>query len=177
MSRQRLAISWEGSDLIIILVEEGGYEVPFGVERVGWELAGGEEAGAPEHHVAEMPKDAGLACGDGAVGDGGGKFVEQAMGFCVRDRGAGGGGEFTGEIGGSKAAVRGVGMRVAKAVVLRMSREGAAASIGKLKPATSVWGFGAFGIHVGRVTRCVYSCLVTERCMQFRTAGGSVRMA
>jgi hypothetical protein len=121
-------------------------------------------------------QDAELAVGDGAVSEGDGEFGEDTMDFCGGDGGAGGGSEFASEIGGAKAAVRGVGMRVAETVALRMSREGAAASIGKLKLVTVVGGFGAFRSHAGIITHCVYSCLVTERYMQFRTAAGSVRM-
>jgi len=92
------------------------------------------------------------------------------MNFFGGNRGAGVGGEFAGEIGGTKAAVRGVGVRVAEAVALGMSGEGAAASIGEAKLATVFGRFGAFRIHVGRVTLCEYSCLVTGRYMQFRMA-------
>ena len=71
------------------------------------------------------------------------------MDFFGGDGGAGGRSEFAGEIGRAKAAVRGVGMRVAEAAALRMSGEGAAASISKLKLATVVGGFGAFRNHAG----------------------------
>ena len=87
-----------------------------------------------------MVQDAELAAGDGAVCESDVEFCENTMDFCVGDRGPGGTGEFAGEIGRAKAAVRGVGVRVrvAEAVALRMSREGAAASIGKSKLASSV---------------------------------------
>jgi len=96
--------------------------------------------------------------------------------FCGGDWGAVGGGEFAIEIGGAKAAVRGVSMRVAEAVALGMSGEGTAASIGESKLATVFGRFGAFRSHAERVTLCVYSCLVTGGYVQFRTAVVSVRM-
>ena len=64
--------------------------------------------------------------------------AEHAEIGALRRDGAGGGGEFAGEIILGKAAARGVGMRVAEAVALRMSRESAAASIGESKLAASV---------------------------------------
>src|SRR5882762_3256487 len=98
------------------------------------------------------------------------------MDFCGGDHGAGGGGEFAIEIGGAKAAVRGVGMRVAEAVALGMRGQSTSASIGESKLATVFGRFGAFRSHAGRVTLCVYGCLVTGGYVQFRTAEVSVRM-
>jgi hypothetical protein len=85
-----------------------------------------------------MVQDAELAEGNGAVGQSDGEFREDAVDFFGGNRGAGVGGEFAGEIGGAKAAVRGVGVGVAEAVALGMSGEGTAASIGEAKLATSV---------------------------------------
>ena len=98
------------------------------------------------------------------------------MDFCGGDWGAVGGGEFAIEIGGAKAAVRGVSMRVAEAVALGMRGQSTSASIGEAKLATVFVRFGAFRSHAGRVTVCVYSCLVTGGYVQFRTAVVSVRM-
>lgn len=67
-------------------------------------------------------------------------------------------------------------MRVAEAVALGVSGEGAAASIGELKLATAFGRVGVFRSHAGRVTLCVYSCLVTEGYVKFRTVAESVRM-
>jgi hypothetical protein len=136
-----LAIGREWSEfiivLVVVLIEKRGYEVPV----VGNGFEEGVRAGlavAGKHQVAKTGQDAGLAGRDEAVGEGDGEFGEDAVDFCVGDGGAGGGSEFAGEIGGAKAAARGVGMRVAEAIVLRMSREGTTAFIGKLKPATRV---------------------------------------
>jgi len=74
---------------------------------------------------------------------------------------AGRGGEFAGEIGGAKAALRGVGVGVAEAVALGMSEEGAAAFIGEAKLATVFGRFGAFRSHARRISFCKYTCLVT----------------
>jgi hypothetical protein len=94
-------------------------------------MVGGGDAAALEHQEAEIVHGAELVEGNGAVGEGDGEFGEDTIDFFGGDHGAGGRGEFAGEIGGAKAAVGGVGMRVAKAVASRMSGEGAAASIGK----------------------------------------------
>jgi hypothetical protein len=91
------------------------------------------------------------------------------------DHGAARSDEVAGKIGGAKAAVRGVGMGVAEAVALRMSGQGAAASIGESKLASLVRGWVCRS-HAGMIIYCVYGCLVTECYMQFRTAEGSVRM-
>jgi hypothetical protein len=130
---------------------------------------------AAEHQVAEMCQEAGFGGREEALGDGDGEFGEDTTDFARGNQGAARGDEFAGEIGGAKSAVRGVGMGVAEAVALRMSGEGAAASIGESKLAASVCGFGVFRSHAGRIIYCVYSCLVTERYMQFRTDEGIVR--
>ena len=59
-------------------------------------------------------------------------------------------------------------MGVAEAVALRMSGEGAAASIGESNLASSVCEFGLFRSHAGRIIYCVYSCLVTGSYLQIR---------
>lgn len=109
--------------------------------------------------------------GNGAVGEGDGEFGEEAVDFRVGDEGAGGGGEFAYEIGRAKAAMRGVCVRVAKAVALGVSREGATASIGKLKVATAFGRLGVFRSHAERVVLCVYESLVTLGYMKFRNGG------
>jgi len=116
---------------------------------------------AAEHEVAEMREEAGFGRREEAIGDGDGEFGEDATDFAGGDQGAARGDEFAGEIGGTKAAVRGVGMGVAKAVAVGVSGEGASASIGELKLATVVRG-GMFRIHGRIVTLCAYICLVTE---------------
>jgi hypothetical protein len=95
-------------------------------------------AGAAEHEVAEMCEEAGFGGREEALRDGDGKFREDAADFARLNDGAARGDEFAGEIGGAKAAVWGVGMGVAKAVALGMSGEGASASIGESKLASSV---------------------------------------
>ena len=107
-------------------------------------MVGGGETAALEHCGAEVIHGRKLAEGNGAVGQGDGKFGEDAVDFFGGDRGAVWGGEFAGEIGGAKAAVRGMGMRVAEAVPLGMSGEGAAASIGKGEAAA--WRGGSGGV-------------------------------
>ena len=160
----------------VVLVEEGGYEIKIGIVCVGLEFGSREHAGALEHQVAEMHHLPGVFWGEGAICDGGGEFGEETVDFFGGDRGAGGGGEFAGEIGGAKSAVRGVGMRVAEAAAVGVGGEGASASIGESKLATGVCGFGLFRSHGGRIIYCVYSCLVTGSYMKFRIAAGSVRM-
>jgi hypothetical protein len=159
----------------VVLVEEGGYEIKIGIVCVGLEFGSREHAGALEHQVAEMHHLPGVFWGEGAICDGGGEFGEETVDFFGGDRGAGGGGEFAGEIGGAKATVRGVGMRVAEAVALRVSGEGAAASIGESKLATVFGRFGVFRSHAGRVSLCKYTCLVTGGYVLFRMAVVSVR--
>jgi hypothetical protein len=117
-----------------------------------------------------MRQDAGFGGREEAIGYGDGEFGEDAADFVGWDHGAARGDEFAGEIGRAKAAVRGVSMGVAEAVVLGMSGEGAAASIGESKLAASICGFGVFRSHAGRIMNCVYSCLVTECYMKFRMA-------
>jgi hypothetical protein len=93
---------------------------------------------AGEHEVAEVGEEAGFGGREEALGYGDGEFCEDAADFTRGNQGAARGDEFAGEIGGTKAAVRGVGMGVAEAVALRMSGQGAAASIGESKLASSV---------------------------------------
>jgi len=125
-------------------------------------------AAAAEHEVAEVRQDAGFGGREEALGYGDGEFGEDTTDFARGNHGAARGDEFAGEIGRAKAAVRGVGMGVAEAVALRMSGEGAAASIGESKLAASICGFGVFRSHAGRIIYCVYSCLVTGCYMKFR---------
>jgi hypothetical protein len=86
---------------------------------------------AAEHEVAEVGQEAGFGGREEAIRDGDREFGEDATDFVGRDHGAGRGDEFMSEIGGAKATVRGVGMRVAEAVAVGVSGEGAAASIGE----------------------------------------------
>jgi hypothetical protein len=130
---------------------------------------------AAEHEVAEMGEEAGFGGRKEALGDGDGEFGEDAADFAGGHQGAGRSDEFAGEIGGSKAAARGMSMRVAEAVADGVSGEGASASIGESKLAPVVRGW-VFRIHGRIVTLCVYTCLVTERYMQFRMGVRSVRM-
>jgi hypothetical protein len=90
-----------------VFVEKGGDKIPAVVGCVRWKFGGREELGALENQVAEMLELAGFPWGDSAVSDGGGEFGEKAVDFRVGDQGAGGGGEFAGEIGGAKDAMRG----------------------------------------------------------------------
>ncbi len=126
ISHKPLVISREQAEFIISVGKQRGEEVvivgDWFVEAVRARLAI-----AAEHEVAEMREEAGFGRREEAIGDGDGEFGEDARGD-----------EFAGEIGGTKAAVRGVGMGVAEAVALRMSGEGAAASIGESKSASSV---------------------------------------
>jgi len=92
---------------------------------------GARLAVAAEHEVAEVGEKVGFGGREEALGYGDGEFCEDAADFTRRNQGATRGDEFAGEIGGTKSAVRGVSMRVAVAVALRMSGEGASASIGK----------------------------------------------
>jgi len=139
ISHKPLAISPERGELVISVGKQRGEEVvivgDWFVEAVRARLAI-----AAEHEVAEMREEAGFGRREEAIGDGDGEFGEDATDFVGGDQGAARGDEFAGEIGGTKAAVRGVGMRVAKAVALRMSGEGAAASIGEVKLAAIVGG-------------------------------------
>jgi hypothetical protein len=57
--------------------------------------------------------------------------------------------------------------------VLRVCGAGRAAARDELKLAVVAGGFGAFAIHAGRIIFCVYSCLVTEGYIKFRTAADS----
>ena len=93
---------------------------------------------AAEHQVAESDQAAGFGGREEALGYGDGEFGQDATDFVGGDEAAARGNEFVGEIGGSQAAVRGVGMGVAEAVALRMSGEGASASIGEVELASSV---------------------------------------
>ena len=104
---------------------------------------------AAEHKVAKKSHDAGLAGRNEVIGDGDGEFGEEATDFVGRDHGTARSDEFAGEIGWAKAAARGVSMRVAESVGLGSSGEGASASVGKLKLAAVVGGFGAFRSHAG----------------------------
>jgi hypothetical protein len=131
---------------------------------------------ATEHEVAEVGEEAGFGGREEALGDGDGEFGEDTADFIGGDQGAARGDEFAGEIGGAKAAVWGVRMEVAEAVAVGVGREGAAASIGESKLASSVCEFGVFRSHAGRIIYCVYSCLVTGSYMKFRITPGSVRM-
>jgi hypothetical protein len=85
-----------------------------------------------------MNEDAGFGGREEALGYGDGEFGEDTADFVGGDHGAARGDEFAGEIGGAKSAVRRVSMRVAESVALRMGGEGAAASIGESKLASSV---------------------------------------
>lgn len=123
---------------------------------------------AAEHKVAKKSHDARFGGREEALGYGHREFGEGASDFVRGNYGAGLGDEFAGQIGGAKAAVRGVSMGVAEAVALRMSWEGAAASIGESKLASVVRGW-VFRIHAARIIYCVYSCLVTGSYMEFRT--------
>jgi hypothetical protein len=135
ISHKPLVISREQAEFIISVGKQRGEEVvivgDWFVEAVRARLAI-----AAEHEVAEMREEAGFGRREEAIGDGDGEFGEDAADFMRGDQGAARGDEFAGEIGGTKAAVRGVG--VAEAVALRMSGEGAAASIGESKSASSV---------------------------------------
>jgi hypothetical protein len=97
-------------------------------------------AGAAEHEVAEMCEEAGFGGREEALRDGDGKFREDAADFARLNDGAARGDEFAGEIGGAKAAVRGVGMRVAEAVAVGVGGEGALASIGEGETAAGEFG-------------------------------------
>jgi len=174
ISHKPLAISPERGELVISVGKQRGEEVvivgDWFVEAVRARLAI-----AAEHEVAEMREEASFGRREEAIGYGDGEFCEDAADFTRGNQGAARGDEFAGEIGGAESAVRCVGMGVAKAVALRMSGKGAAASIGESKLASVVRGWVCRS-HAGRIIYCVYSCLVTERYMQFRTAEGSVRM-
>src|SRR5579859_791751 len=95
---------------------------------------------AAEHQVAEMRQDAGFGGREEALGHGDGEFGEGTTEFARGNQGAGLGDEFAGQIGGAKSAVGCVGMGVAEAVACGMGGEGAAASIGEAKLASSVGG-------------------------------------
>ena len=178
---QGLAVRGKGREFVIgnfiimvVAVEDGHDEVPFAAAGFGERFASGEAA-ALEHEGASLADDAGVPGGENAVGDGGGEFGEQAVDMCVVDRAAGGGFQFADEIGGAKPAARRVGMGVAESVGSRVGGEGASASIGESKLATSVCGFGLFRSHAGRVSLCKYTCLVTGGYVLFRMAVVSVR--
>jgi hypothetical protein len=155
LSRKLLAVGREGTGLriVLILVRIGVHK-----EVLSGALSGvfcqqrGEEAAirgdgfekgirarlavAAEHQVAEMRQLAGFGGREEAIGDGDGELGEDAVDF-VRGNGCVlRGGEFAGEIGRAKPAVRGVGMWVAEAVAFGMRGEGAAASIGEGKAAS-----------------------------------------
>jgi hypothetical protein len=115
-----------------------------------------------------MSEEAGFGGGEEALGEGDGEFGEDTADFAGGDQGAARGDEFAGEIGRTKAAVRGVGMGVAEAVAVGVGGEGATASIGESKLASSVCEFGVFRSHAGRIIYCVYSCLVTGSYMEIR---------
>jgi hypothetical protein len=170
-----LAICGWVREFSIILGEQRGEELLIGGS---WFEAGvcAGLAVAAEHEIAEMSQEAGFGGREETLGDGNGKLGEDAADFVRGNQGATRGDEFAGEIGWAEAAVRSVCMRVAEAFALRVGGEGAAASIGESKLAASVCGFGVFRSHAGRIIYCVYSCLVTGSYMQFRIAGGSVRM-
>ena len=130
ISHKPLAISPERGELVISVGKQRGEEVVI----VGdWFVEGLRTrlAVAAEHEVAEMREEAGFGRREEAIGDGDGEFGEDTTDFVGGDHGAARSDEFAGEIGGAKAAVRGVGMGVAEAVTLRMSGQGAAASIGE----------------------------------------------
>jgi hypothetical protein len=93
--------------------------------------------------------------------DGEGELGEDEADFVRGDHGATRGDEFAGGIGRAMAPVRGVGMGVAEAVEIARGGEGAAASVGESKLASSVCEFGLFRRHAGRILCCVYSLLVT----------------
>jgi hypothetical protein len=100
--------------IIVIAVQDRDYEIPFAAAGLWKRLALGY--GALEHEGATLADDAGVPGGDHAVGDGGGEFCQEAVDMRVVDRAAGDGFEFADEIGGAKAASRGVGMGVAEAL-------------------------------------------------------------
>ena len=93
---------------------------------------------AAEHQVTESGEGTSFLRREEALGDGDGEFGEDSTDFVGGDHGAARGDEFAGEIGGTKAAVRRVGVRVAEAVALRVGGEGASASIGEAKLAAVV---------------------------------------
>jgi len=115
-----------------------------------------------------MHQEAGFGGREEAIGYGDGEFGEDATDFVRGNYGAGLGDEFASEIRRTKAAVRGVGMGVAEAVAFGMGGEGASASIGESKLASSGCEFGVFRSHAGRIMYCVYCCLVTGSYMEFR---------
>lgn len=132
--------------VVIVIVQHRGYEILVKAVGIGWEFVGGETV-ALEQERADIAQGAELAYGDGAVGEGYGKFGLKAMDF-FPGVSAGCRGEFAGEIGRSKAAVRGVGMGVAEAVGVGSGGEGTAASIGKGETAEGEIGrVGALASH------------------------------
>src|SRR5579859_1101 len=149
---QGLAVLGKGRELvnvifiliIVVAVEDGGYEIPFAAAGFGERFALGEEA-ALEHEGAILADDAGVSWGEDAVGDGGGEFGEEAVDMGVVDRAAGDGFQFADEIGGAKPAARGVGMGAAESVGVRVGGEGAPASIGKGE--STAWELGGGGVR------------------------------
>jgi hypothetical protein len=126
---QGLAVRGKGREFVIgnfiimvDAVEDGHDEVPFAAAGFGERFTFGEAE--LEHEGASLADEAGVSWGEDAVGDGDGEFGEEAVDMCVVDRAAVDGFQFANEIGGTKAAVRGVGMGVAEAVGLG-SGEGA----------------------------------------------------
>jgi hypothetical protein len=159
LSRKLLAISQDWSGLRIVLVRvgigvlsavsRGTFFRVFGQQRGGeaairgdgfekWVRAG--LAVAAEHEVAEVGEEAGFGGREEALGYGDRKFCEDTTDFARGDQSAAWGDEFAGEIGGAKAAVRGVGMRVAEAVAVGVGGEGALASIGEGETAAGEFG-------------------------------------
>ena len=103
-----------------------------------------------EHEGAELADQAGVFWSDDTVGDGGRDLGEEAVNIGVVNRAAGDGFEFAGEIGGAKAAARGVEMVEAEAAGGRVGaeachsdgRQGTAASIGEGEAAEGEIGRG-----------------------------------
>jgi hypothetical protein len=120
---QGLAVRGKGREFVIgnfiimvVAVEDGHDEVPFAAAGFGERFTFGEAE--LEHEGASLADEAGVSWGEDAVGDGVGEFGGEAVDMCVVDRAAVDGFQFANEIGGTKAAVRGVGMGVTEAVGL-----------------------------------------------------------
>jgi hypothetical protein len=84
-----------------------------------------------EQCVAEVHEDSGFSWGEQTVCGGASDFGKEAMDVRGSNRAVGGASEFASEIGGAKAAARGVRVVVAEAVALRIGGECAAAAVGE----------------------------------------------
>jgi len=132
--------------IVVVAVEDGGYEIPFAAAGLGERCAFGE--GALEHEGAELADEACVFGSEDTVGDSGGNFGEEPVNVGGVSWAAGHGFQFADEIGAAKAAAGSVEMVVAETVGGSGGGEGAAASIGKGEAAAGgVGGSGSLASH------------------------------